>query len=122
MNISIIAEQLVNEKVILHYPKSMRVLSGGTTSTVYLLDGQYVVKLNESQVIREEAYFLQFYESKSYGLLSVGTVFVTSVCGILFAEKGFTVIPMAVTAVYLLTLIGLLIENKKVDHYQQKSA
>ncbi|EJS70274.1 hypothetical protein ICU_01930 [Bacillus cereus BAG2X1-1] len=39
MNISIIAEQLVNEKVILHYPKSMRVLSGGTTSTVYLLDG-----------------------------------------------------------------------------------
>ncbi|EJS77172.1 hypothetical protein ICY_01798 [Bacillus cereus BAG2X1-3] len=122
MNISIIAEQLVNEKVILHYPKSMRVLSGGTTSTVYLLDGQYVVKLNESEVIREEAYFLQFYESKSYGLLSVGTVFVTSVCGILFAEKGFTVIPMAVTAVYLLTLIGLLIENKKVDHYQQKSA
>ncbi|EJS70275.1 hypothetical protein ICU_01931 [Bacillus cereus BAG2X1-1] len=73
-------------------------------------------------MIREEAYFLQFYESKSYGLLSVGTVFVTSVCGILFAEKGFTVIPMAVTAVYLLTLIGLLIENKKVDHYQQKSA
>ncbi|MED2289867.1 phosphotransferase, partial [Bacillus thuringiensis] len=30
--------------------------------TVYLLDEQYVVKLNESDVIREEAYFLQFYK------------------------------------------------------------
>ncbi|EDX55848.1 conserved hypothetical protein [Bacillus cereus W] len=54
--------------------------------------------------------------------MSVGTVFVTSVCGILFAEKGFTVIPLSVTAVYLLTFISLLIENKKADHYQQKSA
>ncbi len=52
-------------------------------------------------------------KAKSYGLLSVGTVFVTSVCGILFAEKGFTVIPLSVTAVYLLTFISLLIENKK---------
>ncbi|MED3264130.1 hypothetical protein P4397_34345, partial [Bacillus thuringiensis] len=58
----------------------------------------------------------------SYGLLSVGTVFVTSVCGILFAEKGFIVIPLSVTVVYLLTFISLLIENKKADHYQQKSA
>ncbi|MDM5234911.1 aminoglycoside phosphotransferase family protein [Bacillus cereus] len=63
MDISIIAEQLVNEKVISHYPNSMKVLNGGTTSTVYLLDGRYVVKSNESEVIREEAYFLQFYES-----------------------------------------------------------
>ncbi|EJQ50012.1 Uncharacterized protein BWINRASL_03130 [Bacillus mycoides] len=63
MNISVIAEQLVNEKVISHYPNSVKVLNGGTTSTVYLLDGKYVVKLNESEVIREEAYFLQFYKS-----------------------------------------------------------
>ncbi|MED2187123.1 DUF7010 family protein [Bacillus wiedmannii] len=41
--------------------------------------------------------YVWIYESKSYGLLSV-------------------------TVVYLLTLIGLLIENKKLDHYQQKSA
>ncbi|CCW07011.1 hypothetical protein EBGED10_37410 [Bacillus sp. GeD10] len=54
--------------------------------------------------------------------MSVGTVFVTSVCGILFAEKGFTVIPLSVTVVYLLTFISLMIENKKADHYQQKSA
>ncbi|GAB6439616.1 MULTISPECIES: DUF7010 family protein [Bacillus] len=66
--------------------------------------------------------YVWIYESKSYGLLSVGTVFVTSVCGILFAEKGFTVIPLSVTVVYFLTFISLLIENKKADHYQQKSA
>ncbi|EJR21817.1 hypothetical protein IK7_02289 [Bacillus cereus VD156] len=30
--------------------------------------------------------------------------------------------PLLVTVVYLLTFISLLIENKKVDHYQQKSA
>lgn len=62
MNISVIAEQLVNEKVISHYPNSMKVLSGGTTSTVYLLDGRYVVKSNEAKVIREEANFLSFYD------------------------------------------------------------
>ncbi|OJD43215.1 hypothetical protein [Bacillus sp. L27] len=41
--------------------------------------------------------YVWIYESKSYALLSV-------------------------TAVYLLTFISLLIENKKADHYQQKSA
>ncbi|MBM6648379.1 MULTISPECIES: phosphotransferase [Bacillus] len=65
MNISVIAEQLVNEKIISHYPNSMKVLSGGTTSTVYLLDGRYVVKSNESEVIREEANFLSFYEGNT---------------------------------------------------------
>ncbi|HDV8362995.1 TPA: phosphotransferase [Bacillus cereus] len=62
MDISIITAQLVKEKVISHYPNSVKVLNGGTTSTIYLLDEQYVVKLNESDVIREEAYFLQFYK------------------------------------------------------------
>ncbi|MED0903217.1 phosphotransferase [Bacillus nitratireducens] len=65
MNISVIAEQLVNEKVISHYPNSMKVLSGGTTSTVYWLDGKYVVKSNGSEVIREEANFLSFYEGNA---------------------------------------------------------
>ena len=55
MDISIIAAQLVKENVISHYPNSIKVLNGGTTSTVYLLDGKYVVKLNEAEVIREEA-------------------------------------------------------------------
>ncbi|MGE7888232.1 aminoglycoside phosphotransferase family protein [Bacillus cereus] len=62
MEISIIAAQLVKEKVISHNPNSVKALNGGTTSTVYLLDEQYVVKLNESDVIREEANFLSFYE------------------------------------------------------------
>ena len=62
MDISIITAQLVKEKVISHYPNSVKALNGGTTSTIYLLDEQYVVKLNESDVIREEAYFLQFYK------------------------------------------------------------
>ncbi|PFD41346.1 hypothetical protein CN285_12635 [Bacillus cereus] len=66
--------------------------------------------------------YVWIYESKSYGLLSVGTVLVTSVCGILFAEKGFTVIPLAVTVVYLITLISLSIENKKAENYQKISA
>lgn len=62
MDISIITAQLVKEKVISHYPNSVKALNGGTTSTIYLLDEQYVIKLNESDVIREEAYFLQFYK------------------------------------------------------------
>lgn len=62
MDISVIAAQLVKEKVILYYPNSIKVLNGGTTSTVYLLDEEYVVKLNEAEVIREEANFLSFYE------------------------------------------------------------
>lgn len=66
--------------------------------------------------------YVWIYESKSYGLLSVGTVLVTSVCGILFAEKGFIVIPMAVTVVYFITLISLSIENKKAENDQQISA
>ncbi|PGM90812.1 phosphotransferase [Bacillus cereus] len=65
MDISVIAKQLVNEKVISHYPNSMKVLSGGTTSTVYLLDGRYIVKSNESEVIREEVNFLSFYEGNT---------------------------------------------------------
>ena len=60
MDISIIAAQLVKEKVISYYPNSIKVLNGGTTSTVYLLDEKYVVKLNEAGVIREEAIFLSF--------------------------------------------------------------
>ncbi|MDO3373735.1 MULTISPECIES: aminoglycoside phosphotransferase family protein [Bacillus] len=62
MDISIITAQLVKENVISHYPNSVKVLNGGTTSTVYLLDEKYVVKLNEAEVIREEAHFLSFYE------------------------------------------------------------
>lgn len=62
MDISIIAAQLVKENVISIYPNSIKALNGGTTSTVYLLDGKYVVKLNEAEVIREEAYFLKFYK------------------------------------------------------------
>ena len=66
--------------------------------------------------------YVWIYESKSYGFLSVGTVLVTSVCGILFADNGLIVIPLSVTAIYLLTLIGLSIENKKAENYQQISA
>ncbi len=62
MDISIITAQLVKEQVTSHYPNSVKALNGGTTSTIYLLDEQYVIKLNESDVIREEAYFLQFYK------------------------------------------------------------
>ncbi len=65
MDISIIAAQLVKENVISHYPNSIKVLNGGTTSTVYLLDGKYVVKLNEAEVIWEEAHFLSFYEGNT---------------------------------------------------------
>ncbi|HFJ9452957.1 aminoglycoside phosphotransferase [Bacillus anthracis] len=65
MDISIIAAQLVKEKVISHYPNSIKVLNGGTTSTVYLLDEKYVVKLNEPDVIREEADFLSFYKGNT---------------------------------------------------------
>lgn len=65
MDISVIATQLVKEKVISHYPNSVKVLNGGTTSTVYLLEEKYVVKLNEAEVIREEANFLSFYEGNT---------------------------------------------------------
>ncbi|KFN03516.1 hypothetical protein D0U04_19810 [Bacillus clarus] len=68
--------------------------------------------------------YVWIYESKSYGVLSVGTVLVTSVCGIFFAEKGFIVIPIAVSIVYLVTLMSLSIENRKAENQQngQKTA
>jgi len=65
MDISIIATQLVKEKVISHDPNNVKALNGGTTSTVYLLDEKYVVKLNGAEVIREEANFLSFYEGNT---------------------------------------------------------
>ncbi|MGN5651542.1 aminoglycoside phosphotransferase family protein [Bacillus sp. Brlt_9] len=65
MDISVIATQLVKEEVISRYPNSIKVLNGGTTSTVYLLDGKYVVKLNKAEVICEEANFLSFYEGNT---------------------------------------------------------
>ncbi|KXY06744.1 phosphotransferase [Bacillus wiedmannii] len=65
MDISIITAQLFKEKVISHDPSSVKALNGGTTSTVYLLDEKYVVKLNEAEVIREEANFLSFYEGNN---------------------------------------------------------
>ena len=65
MDISIITAQLFKEKVISHDPSSVKALNGGTTSTVYLLDEKYVVKLNEAEVIREEANFLSFYEGNT---------------------------------------------------------
>ncbi|MGZ7151430.1 phosphotransferase family protein [Bacillus sp. BC08] len=65
MRISTIAAHLVKEKVISRYPNSVKALNGGTTSTVYLLDEKYVVKLNEAEVIREEAHFLSFYEGNT---------------------------------------------------------
>ncbi|PGM90813.1 DUF7010 family protein [Bacillus cereus] len=66
--------------------------------------------------------YVWIYESKSYGFLSVGTVLVTSVSGIIFAEKGFIVIPIAVTVVYFITLISVSLENKKAENDQQISA
>lgn len=51
MDISIITAQLVKEKVISHYPNSVKALNGGTTSTIYLLDEQYVIKLNNSSFL-----------------------------------------------------------------------
>ncbi|HDR7642104.1 Aminoglycoside/hydroxyurea antibiotic resistance kinase [Bacillus wiedmannii] len=65
MDISIITAQLFKEKVTSHDPSSVKALNGGTTSTVYLLDEKYVVKLNEAEVIREEANFLSFYEGNN---------------------------------------------------------
>ena len=69
MDISVIAAQLVKEKVISHDLNSIKVLNGGTTSTVYLLDEEYVVKLNEAEVIREEANFLSFMRNTLFSKL-----------------------------------------------------
>lgn len=67
MDISEIIEQLIVNEVIDHYPKGCKRLTGGTTSRLYLIEGNEpcVVKLNEPKVIGEEAYFLKFYEDKS---------------------------------------------------------
>lgn len=67
MKISEIIEQLVVNEVIANYPKGYKKLTGGTTSRLYLIEGkeQCVVKLNEPEVIEEEAYFLNFYENDS---------------------------------------------------------
>ncbi|MDM5189084.1 hypothetical protein QUF99_17710 [Bacillus sp. DX4.1] len=64
--------------------------------------------------------YVWIYESKSYGLLSVGTIVAASICGIFFAEKGYVAIPIAITIVYLVTLVSLSVENKSVATHQNE--
>ncbi len=97
MDISVIAAQLVKEKVISHDPNSIKVLNGGTTSTVYLLDEEYVVKLNEAEVIREEANFLSFYEGN--------TLFFRSFC----------IMNLSISILCVLFLKVVLLVNKGIN-------
>lgn len=84
---------------------------------MYLSNNNKVVSFTVAVLVG--VHFLPYvwiYESKSYGLLSVGTVLVTSICGVFFVEKGFMAIPIAVTTVYVIIIVGLSIENKKVGN------
>ncbi|WP_369900141.1 hypothetical protein [Bacillus manliponensis] len=68
------------------------------------------------------AHFLPYvwiYDSKSFILLSVGTVAAASVCAFFFAGKGYVTTPIAVSVVYLLTVIGIIFENKNVEDIQK---
>lgn len=64
MEIEKIITKLVQEKIIQSEPIKYEQLSGGTVSELYLLsngDKQYVVKLNEAQLVQSEAFFLDYY-------------------------------------------------------------
>lgn len=67
MDITKVIEQLVVNKVITDSPTTYKKLTGGTMSKLYLIEGNkpYVIKLNDPKVIKEEAYFLDFYENES---------------------------------------------------------
>lgn len=64
MNIQCAINILLKNNIISGPPVSYRPLTGGTASEVYLLeteDEKYIIKGNETEVIRSEAEFLHFY-------------------------------------------------------------
>jgi fructosamine-3-kinase len=69
MNIDELVKELKNKKILNQEIASIELLTGGTTSKLYLLkivDGtKVVVKFNESQVIQAEGTFLEFYKELS---------------------------------------------------------
>lgn len=69
MNIEELVKELKNKKVLNQEIVTIELLTGGTTSKLYLLksvDGtKVVVKFNESQVIQAEGAFLEFYKELS---------------------------------------------------------
>lgn len=66
MDIEMVVIELKNKGRLKTEIAEIKILTGGTTSKLYLLKGQdqskWVVKFNKPQVIQAEAYFLQFYE------------------------------------------------------------
>lgn len=56
------------------------------------------------------------YESRSYVFLSVGTVLASAAAALVMKEEAFTIIPFAVFVVYLITIAGLTMENKRVHN------
>ncbi|MDM5155336.1 aminoglycoside phosphotransferase family protein [Bacillus sp. DX1.1] len=70
MDIKDILEELTSNKIIPQATIEYKRLTGGTTSSLYLLEEfnqeRYVVKLNEPKVLEEEAYFLDFYKDNHF--------------------------------------------------------
>lgn len=65
MDIHKIIKQLIYNNVLLSESINYERLNGGTTSEVYLLhngDFKYVVKKNKAQIIKSEAFFLEYYK------------------------------------------------------------
>lgn len=59
--------------------------------------------------------YVWIYDSKSYLFLSIGTVLSASFFGIKFISNTFIVTPIAIGVVYLITIICLSSENKKLS-------
>jgi fructosamine-3-kinase len=54
----LIALNIIDENKNKNYTK----LCGGTTSELYMIDSQYVIKLNKPQILQQEANFLNYYQ------------------------------------------------------------
>jgi predicted Ser/Thr protein kinase len=69
MDIQEILKELINKEIIQPNIIEYKQLNGGTTSHLFILgsseNARYVVKLNEPQVIKSEAYFLDFYKDEN---------------------------------------------------------
>ncbi|WP_025027935.1 DUF7010 family protein [Caldalkalibacillus mannanilyticus] len=62
------------------------------------------------------AHFLPYawiYNSKTYIFLAVGTTGVASFTGFFLLDSSYTVIPFGIVIIYLLTILGLIRENKR---------
>ena len=58
-------------------------------------------------------YYAWLYNSKAYYFMTIATVAVATFAGLRFGEQSYTMVPLAMAAVYLLSIGWLFLENRQ---------